>query len=135
MSMIPSSRGQTSIEVLLVVAFVLVVSLAVVTPYVGNQHITNASLMTKLSILPFVEKNGLPVKISHIQPEVDRGGILMNIDTVGKWDESVRVQLIPLSGPAYGCVFVCSEISKVGAYSPITVRWLHNGVAFCGHTC
>lgn len=127
------ARGQTSIEVLLVVSFVLVVVLAIVIPYVENQSITNAAYVAKLSILPFIEKNNSNVKINHVIPEVVSGDITLHVTTSGTWDRAVNLELLlGLNGLPSGCRQVCNEVKALGSYSTVSIDWVHSGTTYCG---
>ena len=129
------SRGQTSIEVLLVVSFVLVVSLAIVIPYVDNQNITNATFVAKLTILPFIEKNSLRIKLNSVIPEVDSAlnEITLHIKTTGRWSNDVDLELsFPTAGRPSGCEQVCNAVANLNAYSAVHLDWSHNDAPYCG---
>lgn len=134
-----SPRGQTSIEVLLVVSFVLVVSLAIVIPYVDNQNITNAAFVGKLTILPFIEKNPLRVKLNSVIPEVDSATneITLHIKTTGVWSTDVDTELsFPTTLRPSGCEQVCDAVASLNAYSAVHLNWLHNDAPYCsGVSC
>lgn len=119
------NRGQTGVELLLVIAFVLVVALGIVLPYVESQNITNAAYVAKLSILPYIEKNGLGVKINSITPEVTNGNIAIHVKTTGNWDKYVRAELTTSIGspPSTGCQRICSSVAALGTYSTVDLDW------------
>ncbi len=127
------TRGQTSIEVLLIFSFVIVVVLAVVTPYVESQNKTNAAYVAKLTILPYIEKNSFRVKINQIVPEVLSGGIIrLHIRTNGNWDGYVNEELNNgVNGHSPGCQLVCDAVAKLGGYSQVEIDWVHGGDPYC----
>lgn len=127
------SRGQTSLELLLVISFVLVLVLAIVLPYVESQNISNASIAAKISILPYIEKNGLRVKINSIAPESSGGTLTLHIVTSGSWDDAVFTELRynPLTIGQSGCERVCAAAANLNAYSLVTLDWRHAGTPLC----
>ncbi|MBM3282043.1 MAG: hypothetical protein FJY86_01725 [Candidatus Diapherotrites archaeon] len=129
--MSPLLRGQTSVEVLLVISFVLLLVLGIVLPYVENQNITNAALTAKLTILPYIEKNSLRAKIVSIGPEVAGGDITLHILTSAAWDGLVYDEL-QFGNPVSGCMNVCNKVAELGAYSRVTIDWQDSGFDVCG---
>ncbi len=123
-------RGQTSVEVLLVISFVLLLVLGIILPYVENQNITNAALTAKLSILPYVEKNSLRAKIVSIDPEVNGSEITLHIATTAAWDTLVYDELM-YGSPVSGCVNVCNHVYALGTYSRVYIDWVDSGLPFC----
>ncbi len=115
------SRAQTSLEVLMVFGFVLVVALLIVLPYVSNQNITNASIVAKQGVLSFVEQNEKSVKISTIQPEVSGAFLSLSVYTLGEWDAQVQAEL-----SNSGCSQICDSIVGLGAYSSVSFSVIHN---------
>ncbi len=124
-SLSSSISGQTSLEVLFVIAFVIVFSLGIALPYVSNQTLTNVSIQTKLAILPLIEKNNHLVHISSILPETTPSGLTMNVYTVGQWDNSVAAV-----ADSY-CEKVWCRMDPEGYYDSRLLMWYHNDVLFC----
>lgn len=127
------SAGQVGIEVLLVVAFVIVMALAILLPYVESQNQTNAAIRVKLTILPFVEMNDKSVKVVRVQPVVSGSDLVVHVETKGTWDGLVRDDL--LLNPINGCFRICTQAKNGSPYSTVVLDWNHNGVSFCSRVC
>lgn len=124
-----NGRGQTSVEVLLVISFVLLLVLGIILPYVENQNITNAAIVAKLSILPFIERNSLRAKINSITPEVNGSDLTLHIRTTMNPDAYVFDELINDISP--GCQRICQAVASLNSYSSVTLDWQSNTSAFC----
>ncbi len=125
-----AQTGQTSIELLLVLSFVIVVALAIVSPYIENQNKTNAAYVAKLTLLPFVEKNGLSVKINHVIPQVTLNGITVHITTSGTWDAGVRREIqLGVNNHPSGCMQVCTAVKNLGTFNVVTIDWQHTSLS------
>lgn len=128
-----AQTGQTSIELLLVLSFVIVVVLAIISPYLDNQNKTNAAYVAKLTLLPFIEKNGLPVKINHVTPQVTINGITVHVATSGDWDRAVSPELLfGVNGRPPGCMQVCTAVLNLNTFNTVTIDWEHDDLPFCG---
>lgn len=130
-------RGQTSIEVLLVVSFVILLALAISLPFIENQNRTNASIAAKLGILPYLEKNNLRIRLQSIAPEfLPPDDLRLVISSSGVWSTSISEELFStLGGAVSGCQQICSSVHAVGGYSSINLVWYHDGVLECDTTC
>ena len=117
-----SSRGQSSMDSLLVLGFVVVVSMIILIPFVQNQAITNAALSAKLLVLPFVSGNSFPMQIDSIIPVVVSTTIGVDVITSGQMDASTRAQITPVV-----CADMCTQIKQSGAYASASFSWTNNG--------
>ncbi len=122
--MVLSSRGQSSMDSLLVMGFVVVVSMLILIPFVQNQAITNAALSAKLLVLPFVSANAFPMQIDSIIPVVVSTTIGVDILTSGEMDASTRTQITPVV-----CADMCMQIKQSGAFASASFSWTNNGKA------
>lgn len=125
------ARGQTGMELLLVIAFVLVVSLGVVLPYVESQNITNAAYVAKLSILPFIEKNDLRAKINSVIPEIVGSDLTIHITTSGNWGTEVLDDLQSFGG----CDNLCLEVKSVWSSGVVAIDWKNNSGTSTSDIC
>ncbi|MEK6971001.1 MAG: hypothetical protein AABW68_04945 [archaeon] len=123
-----SSRGQTSLEVLLVISFSILLAMMIGLPYLENQSRTDAGIQAKLAILPFVERNSSLVRISSIVTEVSPGDdLLVRVTMAGEMDAVSSVE----------CDAVCSRIDPAGHFSMVSLEWGLAGETppFCSSSC
>ncbi len=116
-----SVRGQSSMDSLLVMGFVVVVSMIILIPFVQNQAITNAALTAKLAVLPYLGGNAFPMHVDSIIPVATPTTIAVDVVTSGKMDSDTRNLL---TGAA--CLGICTEIKQSGAYSAATFSWTNS---------
>ena len=127
------SRGQTSLEILMVVGFTLVLGLLIGIPFLENQTRTNAAIQTKLAILPFVEKNTHLLKISSIVTSVSPSPLpflSVTVHTKGVLDASISEELANGS-----CAYICSRIDPEGYFDGVSFVWDHNSESECSSSC
>ncbi len=128
-------RAQSSMDTLLVMGFVLVVSAVVLLPYVENQALTNSSLTAKLMILPFLERNASPLKISLIEPRASGTALFLVATTRGDMDSALQSSILAQAP----CADICIQIRQNGPYSSADFTWIHvsqsgNVIPICSNT-
>lgn len=112
-----NGRGQTSLEILLVISFSLLLSMMIAIPYLGNQARTDVGVQAKLALLPFMEKNSQLVRIQSILVEVNGDDVDVTARTTGVLD--------PVS-PA-DCDSILARLDPdPGFYDSVSFTWIHN---------
>lgn len=117
-----SSRGQSSMDSLLVMGFVVVVAMIILIPFVQNQAITNAALTAKLAVLPYLNANAFPIHIDSIVPVTTATTIAIDVVTAGQMDTGTRASIDNAA-----CLDICTQIRQSGAYAAATFSWTNNG--------
>ena len=126
-------RAQSSMDTLLVMGFVIAVAMLVLLPYVQNQAITNSAVTAKLLILPYLERNPFPLKISLIEPRVTAGTLTIEVTTRGEMTNELRTSILGVSDL---CADMCTQIRQNGPFSSATFTWTHihpsaASISFC----
>ncbi|QQR92646.1 MAG: hypothetical protein IPJ89_00160 [Candidatus Iainarchaeum archaeon] len=117
-----SSRGQSSMDSLLVMGFVVVVAMIILVPFVQNQAITNAALTAKLAVLPYLNANAAPIHVDSIIPVTTATTIAVDVVTTGQMDSDTRASIDNVA-----CLDICTQIRQSGAYAAATFSWTNNG--------
>lgn len=120
--MLYSQRGQSSMDSLLVMGFVVVVAMIILIPFVQNQAITNAALTAKLLVLPYINSNASPMHVDAVIPVTTSATIAIDVITSGQMDSDTRNSITPAA-----CLDICTQIRQSGAYSAATFSWTNNG--------
>lgn len=111
-------RGQTSLEILLVISFSLLLSMMIALPYVGNQARTDVGIQAKLALLPYMEKNPELVRVASIGVEVSPSqDVFVTAKTVGSLD--------PLSISSSDCDSIHARLDPTGFYENVSFLWMH----------
>jgi hypothetical protein len=127
------SHGQTSLEILMIIGFTLILGLMIGIPFLENQTRTNAAIQTKLSVLPFVEKNTHLVKIASITASVSPSPpkiLSVAVRTKGALDSSIGQEL-----DDGACASICSQIDPGGYFGGVSFVWDHNSTNECSASC
>lgn len=111
-------RGQTSLEILLVISFSLLLSMMIAIPYIGNQARTDVGVQAKLALLPYIEKNSQLVRIQSIVVEVEDEDASVTARTTGTLD----------SISSDDCAAILSRLDPTGFYDSISFKWIHDEV-------
>ncbi len=122
-----SFKGQASLEVLLVLAFSIIVALAIGLPYVENQRISNVGIVTKSALLPFLEKNPNEMRIASISiQDISTGStqtdFQVNVITRGK----ANADWLTLLSSESACVNICETIRDGSLATHVTFTWENN---------
>lgn len=126
-------------------SFTLVLSTMIAFPYIDNQARTNLSIQTKLVILPYLEKNSAPARITTIEP-IFTGGLArrfdVNVNTQGRLDDALigpTGEFPVIGGPA--CQALCARVDSGNVVEEFHLLWQNRtgaGVPFipvCDVTC
>jgi hypothetical protein len=106
-------RGQTSLEILLVISFSLLLSMMIAVPYLGNQARTDVGVQAKLALLPFMEKNSQLVRVQSILVEVVGDDVSVTARTTGLLDD-----IFPAD-----CASILSKLDTTGFYEDVSFTW------------
>lgn len=111
-------RGQTSLEILLVISFSLLLSLMIAIPYLGNQARTDVGVQAKLALLPYMEKNPELVRVSSIVVEVSSSqDVSVTVKTVGSLDST---SITPAD-----CSSIHAKLDTTDFYEGVSFLWTH----------
>jgi len=112
-----SPRGQTSLEILLVISFSLLLSMMIALPYLGNQARTDVGVQAKLALLPYMEKNSQLVRIQSIVVEVTNDDVSVTARTTGSLDSVSSTE----------CTSILNRLDPdPGFYDDVSFTWIHN---------
>jgi cytoskeletal protein RodZ len=131
-----SARGQSSMETLLVIGFVLVVSAAILIPFTYQQSLTNAALIAKLEVLPYMDRSPSTAQITTITPQFASGNLVLDVQSRGtlSWDS---IQSIGASNSPT-CQSMCQEVRQASTFQSISFTWTHTGAptqVMCNVSC
>lgn len=118
-----SGRGQTSLETLLIVAFILTLTALISFSFFENQSKTAVAANAKLLVLPYVEKNAHPLRIAAIMPALassaGSSSLQLTVTTKGQLDPGF-ISSIP-------CALICSRLDSAD-YFPGGVAFVWNNL-------
>ncbi|MFH0970914.1 MAG: hypothetical protein V1776_05690 [Candidatus Diapherotrites archaeon] len=116
------ARAQTSLELLMVVSFSILLALIISIPFLENQARTNAGIQAKLAVLPYIERNTELLKISSITAEKTTPAgttkLTVMVHTKGKIDSVISNEL-----SSSGCLSICSQIKSGGFFDSVDFSW------------